>query len=224
MSLSLQQNGGYVFVNWLNRKSGCVVRPPSLAAPLGGFRESWLWIIYGWIFRAKQEKEKRLVSSVSICNSLFPYPSRSPSRSDALERVSLLTLSFCASPCSALQEHGARGAVPGVQALLASGSGESPEGGLAEEAAQYHEELAAALVHPQDWGSVLLQGPGWNQGTGDAHKTAQIQDSVTCCCLTLFLDSFWFEAWYIFHLYEFICISISPAGPVDSMCVLWLWK
>ena len=71
-----------------------------------------------------------------------------------------LTLSLCVCPCSTVQEHGARRVVSGLQALLSSGPGESAEGRLAEEAAQYYEKLAAALVCPEDRSSVFLQGPG----------------------------------------------------------------
>lgn len=63
-------------------------------------------------------------------------------------------------PCSPVQEHGSWRAVPALQALLASGAGEGAEGRLAEEAAEYHEKLAAALVRPEDRSSVLLQRPG----------------------------------------------------------------
>ena len=53
-------------------------------------------------------------------------------------------------PCSTIQEHGAWRIVPALQALFSSGSGEDTEGRLAEEAAEYHEKLAAALVRPED--------------------------------------------------------------------------
>lgn len=71
---------------------------------------------------------------------------------------SVFLLFLCS--CSTVQEHGARRVVSGLQALLSSGSGESTEGRLAEETAEYHEKLAAAMVCPEDRSSVFLQGPG----------------------------------------------------------------
>lgn len=61
---------------------------------------------------------------------------------------------------STVQEHGAGRAVSALQALLSSGPGEASEGGLVEEAAEYHEKLAAALVCPESRCSLFLQGPG----------------------------------------------------------------
>lgn len=67
----------------------------------------------------------------------------------------------CVFVCvSAVQKHGAGRAVSALQALLSSGSGQAPEGGLVEEAAEYHEKLAAALVCPESGCSLFLQGPG----------------------------------------------------------------
>lgn len=71
-----------------------------------------------------------------------------------------LTVSLRVCPCSALQEHGARRVVPGLQALLSSGPGQGPEGRLAQETAEHHEKLAAALVRSEDRSSLFLQGPG----------------------------------------------------------------
>lgn len=85
----------------------------------------------------------------------------------------------CVSIYSTIQEYGAWRAVSGLQALLSSGSGEGPEGRLAEKAAEYHEKLAAALVCPEDWSSVFLQGPGRNQSTGDA-KRQQFNALIIC--------------------------------------------
>jgi len=53
-------------------------------------------------------------------------------------------------PRSTIQEHGAGRVVSALPALLSSGAGESAEGRLAEEAAEYHEKLAATLVRPED--------------------------------------------------------------------------
>lgn len=82
--------------------------------------------------------------------------------------LSLFFWSQCVYPCSAVQKHGSRRVDKGFQALFSSGSWESAEGGLAQETAEYHEKLAAALVCPEDRSSVFLQGSGWKQSTGIA--------------------------------------------------------
>lgn len=84
--------------------------------------------------------------SLSLSSSLFLSPPFS--NSDLLN--ALLTLSPCVYPCSTVQKHGAWRVVSTLQALLSSGSRESPEGRLAEETAEYHEKLAAALVCAED--------------------------------------------------------------------------
>lgn len=137
-------------------------------------------------------------------------------------------ISVCVSSCSKVQEHGAWRVVSALPALLSSGSGESTEGRLAEEAAEYHEKLAAALVCPADWSSVFLQGPGWNQGTGDVYKithliytyTRQVPD-VTCCPRRLHCCMSKPDTYSSFmNLYD----QYFPTGPVDPLCVLQIWK
>ncbi len=135
---------------------------------------------------------------------------------------------MCVSSCSKVQEHGAWRVVSALPALLSSGSGESTEGRLAEETAEYHEKLAAALVCPADWSSVFLQGPGWNQGTGDAYKIAHLiytytrqVPHVTCCPRRLHCCMFGLilvKAWYIFKLHEFIWLVFSPRAGRFIVC------
>ena len=70
--------------------------------------------------------------------------------------------------CSQVQEHGdGRGVTGPMPAGLPQPSGGSAEGRLAEEAAQHHEKLAAAVVRAALRPALLLQRRGRNQTTGN---------------------------------------------------------
>lgn len=109
--------------------------------------------IYFFVFVAKKNK------LILISSFMWLYFPTSASLIVFLLQLSL-TMSHCWSSCSTIQEHGAWRVVSTLQALLSSGPGETTEGRLAQEAAEHHEKLAAALVRSEDRGSVLLQRPG----------------------------------------------------------------
>lgn len=63
----------------------------------------------------------------------------------------------CLSTCSQVQEHGDGGVDEGIESAILPGTpGEGSEGRLAEETAQHHEKLAAALVCAAHWPALLL--------------------------------------------------------------------
>ena len=106
--------------------------------------------------------------------------------------------------CSTLQEHGDGGTVPDLQALFPSRSTEGTEGRLAEKAALHHEELAAALVRPEQPGTFLLQGPGRGQGSGTMETWNMSISGHHSVSLSLVL----------FHLHFFLSLLLSSLTPL----------